>query len=124
MFPIIYKEEEEDMTSNLRVRFRERQYKRLSKSIAVNPTPSKKVCSEPTLVPPPVPILSTIAAIVTPKPDEKIFSTNDTAYHEIRRPFVILDSLNKESFEYMTSSHPHPKSTYVLSREEVSKLLK
>ena len=112
------------MTSNLRVRFRERQHKRLSKSIAVNPTPSKKVCSKPALVPLPVPIPLAIAAIVTPKPDEKISSTDDTAYHEMRRPFVILDNLNKESFEYMTSSHPCPKSTYVLSREEVSKLLK
>ena len=96
----------------------------MSKSIAVNPTPSKKVCSKPTLVPPPVPIPLAIAAIVTPKPNEKISSIDDTAYHEMRRPFVILDNLNKESFEYMTSSHPCPKSTYVLSREEVSKLLK
>ena len=130
MSPIIYKEkeeeeeEEEDMTSNLRVRFRERQRKRLSESIAVNPTPSKKVCPEPTLVPPPVPIPPATAVVVTPKPDEKLSSTDDTAYHEMRRPFVILDNLNKESFKYMTFSHPHPKSTYVFNREEVSKLLK
>ncbi|RVW61554.1 hypothetical protein CK203_065654 [Vitis vinifera] len=41
-------EKEEDMASNLRVGFRERQHKGLSKSIIVNPTPSKKACSKPT----------------------------------------------------------------------------
>ena len=39
------------MTSNLRVRFHERQCKRLSESSVVNPTPSKKACSEPISVP-------------------------------------------------------------------------
>ena len=41
--PIICEEEEEnDMASNLRVEFCERQCKRLSESITINPTPSKK----------------------------------------------------------------------------------
>ena len=44
-------EEDENMTSNLRVRFHERQRKRLSESNVVNPTPSKKACSEPISVP-------------------------------------------------------------------------
>ena len=61
MSPIIYDEEEndEDMTSNMRVEFHERWCKRLSESIAVNSTTSKKACSEPAPNPPSIPALST-----------------------------------------------------------------
>lgn len=45
--PIICKEEEEeDMTTNLRVEYKERQHKRLSKSITIVPPPTKKPCME------------------------------------------------------------------------------
>lgn len=49
--PIIYEEEEEeeDIASNLRTGFHKRQHKRLSKSIVVNFTFSKKACPEPIL---------------------------------------------------------------------------
>ncbi|RVW22467.1 hypothetical protein CK203_112790 [Vitis vinifera] len=71
--PIICEEEdeEEDMASNLRARFCERQRKSLSKSIAINPTPSKKASLKPASAPPPMPVPSTITMAVTPKPDEK-----------------------------------------------------
>lgn len=52
--PIICEEEkkrEDDMASNLRVEFRERQRKLLSKSVVVNSTPSTKACPKPVLVP-------------------------------------------------------------------------
>lgn len=45
---IVYEEkEEEDIATNLRVGFKERQRKRLSESITVNLAPFKKPCPEP-----------------------------------------------------------------------------
>lgn len=45
--PIICKEEEEeDMATNLRVEYKERQRKHLSKSITIVPPPTKKPCME------------------------------------------------------------------------------
>ncbi|KAL6319629.1 hypothetical protein AAG906_020706 [Vitis piasezkii] len=78
---------EEDMASNLRARFHERQRKRLSESIAINTTPSKKASLKPASAPPPMPIPSTITTTVTPKPDAKPLSANDIYYHDMRRPF-------------------------------------
>ena len=66
------------MTSNLRVKFCERQRKHLFKSIDVNLIPSKKACSKPVSVPPLVPVPSTIAVEIIPKLDEKLSSTDDT----------------------------------------------
>ena len=44
---IIYEvEEEEDMATNLRASFKERQHKHLSKSIAITPPSVKKSCTE------------------------------------------------------------------------------
>lgn len=108
MPPIICEEEEEeeDMTFNLRVGFHERQRKCLSESIAINPTPLKRVCPKPTLIPSPVPVPPTTAATVTPEPDEKLSSIDDIAYHEIRRPFIVPKNLNEESLKCMTSSLP------------------
>lgn len=111
------------MASNLRAEFRERQHKRLSKSIDVNPTPSKKACPEPASAPMPVSVPPTTAPTVTPKLDEKIPSIDDVAHHETRRPFIGPD-FSEESFQYMTFSLLCPKSTYVPNWEEVSELLK
>ncbi|KAJ9680220.1 hypothetical protein PVL29_019506 [Vitis rotundifolia] len=100
------------MASNLRIGFRERQRKRLSKSIVVNPTPSKKACPKLASIPPPMLVPSTITVIVTPESDEKPPSADDISYHEMRRPFC------------MTSSPPRPKLANVPNQEEISKLLK
>lgn len=75
---IIYEEEEEeDIATNLRVGFKERQRKRLSESITVNPAPFKKPYSEPICMDPisaltsmPVP-LTTIGGIIL-DPDEML----------------------------------------------------
>ena len=40
-------EKDEDMATNLRVGFRERQHKHLSESIVVNPAPLKRACPKP-----------------------------------------------------------------------------
>ena len=78
------------MTSNLRVKFHERQCKHLFKSIDVNLIPSKKACPKPAClkpvsVPPPVPVPSTIAVEIIPKLDEKLSSADDTVK---ANPFV------------------------------------
>lgn len=99
-------EEKEDMTFNLRAGFHGRQRKRLSESIAVNPTPLKRVCSELTLIPSPVLVPPTTAMTVTPESDEKLSSIDDIAYHEIKRPFIVPKNLNEESLKCMTSSPP------------------
>ena len=112
------------MASNLRAEFRERQCKHLSKSIAVNPTPSKKACSKPAFAPTLMSVPPTIATVLTPELDKKFPSTNEHTYHEMRRSFINSDNFSKESFKYMTSFSPHSKSTYVHNREEVSELLK
>nr|CAN72402.1 hypothetical protein VITISV_033808 [Vitis vinifera] len=107
------------MASKLRVRFRERQCKHLSESIAVNPTPSKKACPKPVSVPPLVSVPPTTVAAITLESDEKLPSANDIAYHEIRRPFFVPDNISEELFEYMNSSPSRSKSAYVPSLEEV-----
>ena len=112
------------MASKLRVRFRERQCKHLSESIAVNPTPSKKACPKPLSVPPLVSVPPTTVAAITLESDEKLPSANDIAYHEIRRPFFVPDNISEELFEYMNSSPSRSKSAYVPSLEEVFELLK
>lgn len=112
------------MDSNLRIGFCERQHKHLFESIAINPTPSKKACLEPASAPPPVPIPPTTIVSITRESDEKLLSADDIAYHEIKRSFVVPNNLNKESFEYMTFSPPHLKSSYVPNQDDVSKLLK
>ncbi|KAJ9705633.1 hypothetical protein PVL29_003618 [Vitis rotundifolia] len=78
---ICEEEEEEDIASNLRVGFQERQRKCLFESIAVNPSPSKKdylepayhepACPKPVSTLAPVPVSSTIAIKITLEPDEK-----------------------------------------------------
>lgn len=112
------------MASNLKARFHERQRKCLFESIIVNSNPSKKVSLEPVSVPPPVPVHLIIAAGIIPESDEKILSTNVIAHHEPMRPFIGPYHFSDESFQYLVSSLPCPKSTYVPNEEEVSKLLR
>ena len=104
------------MASNLRARFRERQRKRLSESIVVNPTPSKRACLEPAPTLMPVSVPPATARAVAPDLDEKLLFANDIAHHEPRRPFVGPNHFNEESFEYMVYFLPHPKPTYVPRR--------
>ena len=112
------------MASNLRARFRERQRKRLSESIAVNPIPSKRACSEPAPTPMSVSVPPATATTVALELDEKLLFANDIAHHEPRRPFVGPNHFSEKSFEYMVSFLPHPKPTYVPNQKEVSKLLR
>lgn len=111
------------MTSNRRVGFHERWHKCLSKSIAVNSITSKKACSEFAPNPPSMPALSTTIMVVTLESDEKLPSIDDIYYHETNRPFVALENFSKESFECMNCFSPCPKTAYVPSQEEISKLL-
>ncbi|KAL6336986.1 hypothetical protein AAG906_036300 [Vitis piasezkii] len=97
--------EEEDMATNLRAGFQERQCKRLSESIMVNSVPSKRLCLEPICPKPisalaPVPAPSTIAAGTIPDPDERLPSIEDT------------------SIECLVSFPSCPKSSYIPRREE------
>ncbi|RVW34135.1 hypothetical protein CK203_084325 [Vitis vinifera] len=97
--PIICEEEEEDdedMISNLRAGF----------------------------PPPPVLVPSVTTATVILESDEKLPSVDDIAYHEMRKPFVVMENLSEESFKCMASSPPRLKSAYVLNRDEISELLK
>ena len=122
---IICKEEEEkNMDSNLRAGFREKEHKCSSESIVVNYIPSKKAYPKPVLAPLPMPISLATALVVTPNSDEKPPSTDDISYHEMRKPFVVPENLNKESFECMTSSPLHSKLAYVPNQEEISEILK
>lgn len=125
MSPIICdgEEEDEDMTFNMRVGFHERWCKCLSKSIAVNSITSKKACPKPAPNPPSMPALSTTVMVVTLEPNEKLPSTDDISYHETKRPLVVLENFNNESFECMNFFSPCPKTAYVPNREEISKFL-
>ena len=116
MHSIICEEEKEenDMASNLRVRFRERQCKHLSESIAANPSHLKKACPEPT--PNPLSQLASLTntTVVALEPDEKPPFADDISYHETREPFVIWENIREESFECL-GSPIRPKPTYVPS---------
>ena len=111
------------MTSNQKVRLREKQHKHLFEPIAINPSHSKKTCLEPVPNPPSKLARPTIVAPITSRPNEKPSSTNNISYHKTRKPFTVLENISEESFECLNSSHPRPKLTYVLSWEKISKLL-
>lgn len=123
--PIICEDEEnkEDMASNFRVGFRERQLKPPSKSIVVNPSPLKKVCTESFLNPLSQSSLPTTAVVVASELDDKPPSTDDISYHETRELFFILENINEESFE-CSGSPLDPKPVNVPSQEKISELLK
>lgn len=102
---------------------RERQRKRPSESIAINPSSSKKTYLEPVLNPPSKSAPPTTAAPITSGPNEKLSSTNDISYHKMRKPFTVLKNISEESFECSNSSTPRPKLAYVLGWENISELL-
>ena len=117
------------MTSNLRAGFQERQRKCLFESIVVNHSSSKRACMvlacpEPISALALVLTLLTIAAEITPEPDEKLLSADDIAHHELRRPSIGPDHFSEESFEHMISSLSRPKPSYVPSREEIAEFLR
>ena len=88
--PIICEEdEEEEMTSNLRVRFYKRQCKGLFEYIFINLSPSKKTCSTPGPNSPSKPTSPTFVAVIASSLDEKPSSIDDISYHEMRKPFVV-----------------------------------
>ena len=112
------------MTSNLKVGFRERQCKRLSESIAINPSHSKKARPTLSLDSLSKPTLPNTAAIVASGSDEKLSSIGDIPYHEMRKPFIISGSVSEDSFECPNPSPHHPKSIYIPSWEEVFKVMR
>lgn len=123
------KEEEKDMVANFRANFKERQHKFLSESIMENPAPSKRPCMEPICLEP----VSTLASMSAPSTtivgiiselDERVPSVEGTTHHELRRPFLGLDHLSDESIECVTSFLSRPKSSHILSREEITELMR
>lgn len=121
--------EEEDMATNLRVGFKERQHKCLSESIMVNPTPFKRTCPEPIYLEPVsaltlVLVPSTTAVGIISGPNERLPSVEGTAHHEPRRPSLGLDHLSDESIECVAFFHSRPKSSHILNREEITELMR
>ena len=85
--PIAYEEEKEDMAANLRVGFKERQHKCLSKSITIILPPSKRhylkiLCSELVLTFALVIEPLAVAVGTNPTPDERLFSTEEVVHLE------------------------------------------
>ena len=108
--PIICEEEEEEeMTTNLRVGFYERHRKNLPKSIAIDPSSSKKAYPTPNPDSPSRPTLLIPTAAITSRFDEKLLYVGDIPYHEMRKPFVISRSINEELFECRNHSPLYPK---------------
>lgn len=128
---IVYDEEieERDMVSNLRVGFRERQRKRMSESIVVSPSPSKRPCpdaaySELALAPIPMIAYLTAAVKIISKSDKKLHSIEDIAHHEPRRLSINPDHFSEESLGDMVSSSSRPKLGYVPSQKEIVELMR
>lgn len=113
------------MTINLRARFKDRQRKRLSESIMVNHSPSKRPCSEslcPKLVLVIVPVLAPLIATIgiNLKLDERLLSVEGTAHHELRRLSPSSEHLNNESVECVASFSFRPKLSHIPILEEIS----
>ncbi|KAJ9699120.1 hypothetical protein PVL29_007953 [Vitis rotundifolia] len=111
------------MATNLRVEFYKRQHKRLSKSIVIDTSSSKKTCRTPGPDFPSKSIPSTPIAVVASSPDEKPSSIGDIPYYEMKKPFVFLENINEESFKCLNHSPLHPKLAYVPNWEEMFELL-
>ncbi|KAJ9687051.1 hypothetical protein PVL29_015775 [Vitis rotundifolia] len=111
------------MTTNLRARFCKRQHKRLSKSITIGLSSSKKARSTPSSDSSSKSTPPTHVAAIASNPNEKLSSIGNIPYHEIRKSFIISGSINEKSFECSNPSPLCPKPAYVPNREEVSKLL-
>ncbi|KAJ9705787.1 hypothetical protein PVL29_003744 [Vitis rotundifolia] len=123
--PIICEEEEEEyMTTNLRIGFRERQHKRLSESTAISPSPSKKVCPALGMDSQSKPISLTPTTVVASGLDDKPSFIGDIPYHEMRKPFVVSESIIEDSFECPNPSPHCLKSTYIPNQDEMLELLR
>lgn len=102
---------------------------RLSESIIVSSSPSKRPCpnpdcSEPTLAPILVPTPSTTATKIIFELDEKLPFTEDIAHHKPKRPSAAPDHFSQESLGNMNSFSSHPKPDYIPSREEMVELIR
>ncbi|RVW99883.1 hypothetical protein CK203_029238 [Vitis vinifera] len=95
--PIAYEEEKEDMAVNLRVGFKERQHKRLSKSITITLPPSKRPCP-------------------------KILYSELVLTFALR-PSSSLTQLNDDSVECVTSISSCPQAPHAPSWEEIAELM-
>ena len=93
------------------------------KSIAINPSYLKKVCSKPAPNPSSKSAPPTTTVVVTWEPDEEPFFIDDISYHKTRKPFVIPREIREDSFECLNSSPLPPKATYVPNRKKISKIL-
>lgn len=113
------------MTINLRARFKERQRKRLSESIMVNHSPSKRPCSE-SLCPKPVLVVvlvlapSTAAIGINLELDERLLSVEGTTHHELRRLSPSSEHLNNESVECVASFSSCPKLSHIPILKEIA----
>lgn len=113
------------MTINLRARFKERQRKRLSESIMVNHSPSKRPCSE-SLCPKPVLVVvlvlapSTAAIGINLELDERFLSVEGTTHHELRRLSPSSEHLNNESIECVASFSSRPKLSHIPILKEIA----
>ncbi|KAL6348494.1 hypothetical protein AAG906_009954 [Vitis piasezkii] len=110
------------MVANLRAAFKERQRKRLSKSITVIPPPSKRPYLEILC---PWPILA-IAPILAPSATEAGSnpSAEEAAHPELIRSSSCPVQVNNDSVECIASGPPHPQASCVPSREEITELMK
>lgn len=93
--PIVCEEEEEeDMVTNMRVGYKERQCKCLSKSITIVPPPTKKPCMEILGLEPVSAIPSTLepsaaAAVGNPALDQSSFATRKVVHIELGGPPLV-----------------------------------
>lgn len=124
--PIIYEEEgEENMATNLRVRFKKRQCKCLFESITVGPPSTKKpyidiLCPKPisAIAPPPEP--SAVTAGINSLSNKGIFSTEGAAHPGPKRPSTSLAQLSNDSIECMAYVPPHPQVPCAPNWEEIT----
>lgn len=123
------KKEKEDMATNLRTRFKDKQRKRLSESITVNSLSFKRpysesLCSEPVLVIAPVLVPSTVAASTNLESNERLRLAEGTAHQEPQRPFSSPEDLSDDSAKCVAFVFSRPKSSRTPNREEITELMR
>ncbi|RVW39852.1 hypothetical protein CK203_083152 [Vitis vinifera] len=104
-------------TSNSTVRLPAQKKKSAARPI------QKKTCSAPDPNSPSKPTPSTPTTVVTSGLNEKPSSIGDIPYHEMRKPFIVLGSINKESFECPNPSPLRLNPAYIPNQEEMSEFL-
>ena len=126
---IVFEEKgEEDMATNLRVCFKEKQSKHVFESITVVPPLAKKPCTEvfylvPVLAIPPVPKPSIDVAGPSHVPTVRP-STGKYVHPKLGGPFIGPAQLNDDSVECVTYVPPRPQWSSTPSQEEMVELLK